>query len=141
MIVTAVVGLVAVLALPSFAKARRTSRIVAFTENLRHAYDAFQQYAVDYGTYPPDVNRGVTPNGMSGYLGSLDWTKPTPLGGTWDWDRNSQGVSAGISVIPDAPMSSSAADFLEVDQRIDDGHLTTGSFILNGDRYTFVVEQ
>jgi len=81
--VTAVVGLVAVLALPSFAKGPGElrglwrSRRIYVTPMMRSS-----SMPSITALIPPDVNRGVTPNGMSGYLGSLDWTKPTPLGGT-----------------------------------------------------------
>jgi prepilin-type N-terminal cleavage/methylation domain-containing protein len=140
MVVVAVIGLLVALVLPSFAKAREQSKISAMTEQLRMAYAAFQEYAIDYGTYPPDVNRGVTPSGMSGYLGTLNWAAPTALGATWDWDANTEGVTAGISMVPPTQPTLTDPEYLAVDKAIDDGNLSTGAFIMNGNRYTYIVE-
>jgi prepilin-type N-terminal cleavage/methylation domain-containing protein len=135
MIVVAIIGLLAALALPAFAKARRRARVVRFCNDLRTATDAFARYAQDYGDYPPDSYPGITPTGMGGYLLNLDWTKPTPLGGQWDWEHNSVGVSAGISVVIDV-----TPEAQDVDNLIDDGNLSTGKFFSNSGRYTYVIE-
>jgi type IV pilus assembly protein PilA len=96
-------------------------------------------YAAEHNGYPPDVNRAIVPAGMSLYFGTkLDWTKPTPIGGDWDWDYNQFGFTAGVSVIGS---TASAAQMLEIDSKIDNGDLSTGQFQDKGNgRYTFIVE-
>jgi len=134
MVVVAIVGLVASIAIPSLIKARRESRISAFANDLRLALDAFELYAIERGGYPADVSRGVVPPGMAEYLPKMDWTAATPLGGNWDWERNAVGISAGISAVGN---DLSSADFRDVDRKIDDGNLSTGRFRhLGGSRYT-----
>ena len=137
MVVVAIVGLVASIAIPSLVKARRESRISAFANDLRLALDAFELYAIERGGYPADVNRGVVPPGMAEYLPDMDWTAATPLGGNWDWERNAVGISAGISAVGNDLV---AEDFLDVDRKIDDGNLSTGRFRdLGGKRYAYVI--
>lgn len=136
MVVVAIIGILATVAIPAFLKAREESRINALANDLRIAADAFEMSAMFTGDYPPDANRGVIPVGMADYLAKMRWTAKTPLGGRWDWERNAVGIQAGISVVES---QASASAFLTLDARIDDGNLATGNFVLNNDRYTYVM--
>lgn len=139
MIVVAIIALLAALAIPSFAKARTNAKVAKFCNDLRVISDAVQQYTIDHGDYPPDSYAGC-PTGMETYVPkNYDWSR-TPLGGAWDWDKNVVGVKGGLSVIFGGWVSASP-EFKAVDERIDDGNLSTGSFILNGDRYTYILEK
>ena len=137
MIVVGIIALLAVIAIPSFMRARETTRVTAFVNDLQKATDAFEMYAMERGNYPPDANRGVIPPGMESFLPKMNWTNTTPLGGRWDWERNTLGIRAGVSAVtPTAPPSA----FQEVDLRIDDGNLASGRFqFINSDRYTYIV--
>src|ERR1700720_3793969 len=87
MIVSGIISLLAVLALPAFLRARQRTQNTKFINALRVGAAAFDTYAMEHNGYPADVNRGIVPPGMSSYFGpTLDWTKPTPIGGQWDWD-------------------------------------------------------
>jgi prepilin-type N-terminal cleavage/methylation domain-containing protein len=139
MIVVAIIALLVVMALPSFLKAREKAQNAKFINGLRVATDAFQMYAMEHGSYPPDVNRGVVPPGMDLYFGpTFDFTKPTPIGGNWDWDYNVFGFTAGVSVV------NSGVDttrMQEIDAKIDDGDLTTGAFQNTAAaRFTLIIE-
>jgi prepilin-type N-terminal cleavage/methylation domain-containing protein len=138
MLVVTIIGLLAVIAVPSYLKAREQSRISAFVNDLRLAGDAFQLYAMQKGDYPPDANRGVVPDGMAEFLPEMNWAEPSPLGGTWDWERNVFGISAAISVVAsDSPESM----FCKVDEKVDDGDLTAGTFRrIANNRYAYVME-
>ena len=139
MIVVAIIALLVVMALPSFLRARQHAQNAKFVNALRIAVDAFQMYATENNTYPADVNRAVVPPGMALYFGpTLDWTKPTPIGGNWDWDYNVFGFTAGVSVVGS---SADVAQMTEIDAKIDDGNLSTGSFQNTAsDRYTSIIE-
>src|SRR5690349_11489928 len=79
MIVVGIIGLLALIAVPNFARARQTSQINRFASDIQTACDAFIQYSFDNGSYPPDVTPGVIPSGMSTYLSKMHWTDPTSL--------------------------------------------------------------
>jgi prepilin-type N-terminal cleavage/methylation domain-containing protein len=126
MIVVMIIALLAVIALPSFLRARQQAQNAKFINALRIATGAFEMYNMEHSAYPPDVNRGVVPPGMALYFGpTMQWNRPTPIGGEWDWDYNQFGFTAGVSVVGSA---ASIEQLTEIDQRIDDGDLSTGRF-------------
>ena len=139
MIVVSIIALLTVIAVPSFLRARQRAQNAKLVNGLRIASDAFQMYATEHGDYPADVNRATVPAGMDLYFGAnFDFTKPTPIGGNWDWDYKQFGFTAGVSVIGsgvgDTRMS-------EIDATIDDGDLNTGGFQNTAaDRYTSIIE-
>ncbi len=139
MIVVSIIALLAVMALPSFLRAREKAQNAKLINGLRVASDAFQMYAVEHNTYPADVNRGVVPGEMAQYFGpTFDFTARTPIGGNWDWDYQQFGFTAGVSVVGSGV---SDARMQEVDARIDDGDLKTGGFQNTAaDRYTSIIE-
>lgn len=139
MIVVAIIALLAVLALPSFLRARQRSRDAKFMNAVRIATDAFQMYAAEHNAYPADEQPGVVPPGMEGYFGTkLRWSSPTPIGGTWDWDVGVLGIKYGVSV--DSPAASDE-EMQTIDAAIDDGNVASGSFQhINGDRYTSLLD-
>src|ERR1700736_516176 len=95
MIVVSIIALLAVMAVPSFLRARQRSQNAKFVNALRIASGAFETYAAENNGYPPDVSRATVPAGMATYFGPmLDWTKPTPIGGNWDWDYKVFGFTA-----------------------------------------------
>ena len=139
MIVVSVIALLAVIAVPSFLRARERAREGKFVNALRVASGAFEMYAAEHNGYPPDVNRGIVPAGMADYFDpTFDWTKPTPFGGNWDWDYNTLGITAAVSAVG---TNASAQTMLDIDTQIDDGDLSTGGFQDKGSgRYSYILE-
>jgi prepilin-type N-terminal cleavage/methylation domain-containing protein len=140
MIVVSIIALLALMALPGFLRARQRAQDAKFMNALRVANDAFQMYATENNAYPGDVNRAVVPAGMAMYFGpTLNWTKPTPIGGNWDWDYHVFGFTAGVSVVGSP---ADVTQMTDVDANLDDGDLSTGGFKSTaGDRYTSILEQ
>jgi type IV pilus assembly protein PilA len=138
MIVVAIIGLLAAIAIPCFARARERSLNVRFAADLQVAKAAFSEYAMEHGKYPADTMPGVVPDGMVEYLRRIEWTKPNTLGGQWDWDNAQFGIKAGVSVY--RPTASSA-QMLLLDQTIDDGNLFTGEFRSRTDGYIGIIEE
>jgi prepilin-type N-terminal cleavage/methylation domain-containing protein len=139
MIVVAIICLLALLAVPSFLRARQRAQNTRFINALRVASSAFDTYAVEHNSYPVDVNRGIVPPGMSTYFDdTLKWTSTTPIGGNWDWDKDVFGFKAAVSVV--SP-TASVQQLTEIDAAIDDGDLTSGRFqaMVNG-RYSCILE-
>lgn len=140
MIVVAIIALLAVVALPSFLRARQRAQNAKFINALRIASGAIDTYAMENNAYPPDSTRGVIPPGLATYLDeTLGWTANTPIGGQWDWDFNVFGIKAAVSVVgATAPMD----QILSIDRTFDDGDLTTGRFqTIAADRYSEIVER
>ena len=139
MIVVAIICLVAVIAVPSFLRARQRSQNTKFINALRVASSAFDTYAVEHNSYPADVNRGIVPPGMSTYLDtSLNWTGTTPIGGQWDWDKDVFSFKAAVSVVNP---TASVQQLTEIDAMIDDGDLTSGRFRAQiNSRYSCILE-
>ena len=138
MIVVAIVGLLAALAIPSLAKARTESQISRFMNDLRIAVNAFETYSTAAGGYPADKTPSVMPEGMSNSLENVDWAGRTPIGGRWDWDRGVFGVTAGVSVFRPAL---TRAQMRRIDARIDDGDLDSGMFRRRNQGYISIIEE
>jgi prepilin-type N-terminal cleavage/methylation domain-containing protein len=139
MIVVAIIALLAVIALPGFLRARQQSQNAKFVNALRVAAGAFDTYCMEHSAYPADVNRAIVPAGMDTYFGpTFDWTKPTPIGGNWDWDANVFGFGAGVSVVEAAADNTQV---LSIDEKIDDGDLSSGHFRQTAsNRYTDILQ-
>jgi hypothetical protein len=114
---------------------RAIDRVV---EDLRSATLAFREYIQQYKTAPEPANFGEAPRSAAPFLTQVTWGKPTPVGGYYRWlggqaKKSDPGSMAsgriGIAAFPPAPpISLSAEDLLEIDQRIDDGNLSAGDF-------------
>ncbi|HWM24795.1 MAG TPA: type II secretion system protein [Chthoniobacterales bacterium] len=139
MIVASIIALVAVMALPSFLRARQRAQNTKFINALRVASGAFDTYAIEHGNYPPDVFRGIVPPGMGPYFqSSFDFTGPTPIGGQWDWDKDVFGFKAGLSVVSPNALHPQLRD---IDTSWDDGNLVTGHFQeAASSRYSHILE-
>ncbi len=138
MIAITIMGILAMLAIPAFQRAMWHAANARFAADLNTATAAFEMYAMENGTYPPDVSRGEMPSGMEPYLEKMQWTEPTSLGGLWDWDYRVFGVLAGVSVAePSAPVE----QIRLLDEMIDDGNLGSGTFRPRSDGYIYVIEE
>lgn len=137
MIVVVIIGLLAALAIPAFARVRQKAQNSRFLSDLRTFSQAFETYAQVNGRWPNNAGSGAIPAGMSGDFNEANWRGRNSVGGRWNWDRNINGVSAGISTtnvtVDDAQMTA-------IDAVIDDGNLTTGYFQKISDRFTYILE-
>ncbi len=137
MIVVVIIGLLAAMGLPVWAKARRNALSSTFISNLRVASYAAQTHQFETGVWAPEVGPGIAPPELIPYLNKLNWTDRTPVGGRWDWEQNNNGCIAGVGVFEP---SAGSAQMQEIDQKIDDGVLTTGRFQTRGSSYVYILE-
>ncbi len=124
MIVVAIIGLLAALALPSFQKARINSQNSAFKNDLRIIEAAINQCIFDTKSYPADVNEMIIPEELIPYLKNMDWSIPTPIGGHWDYDYN-WGLTCGIGILDPARSEAEMAEL--------------GDFVQYGGQYIQVI--
>ena len=137
MIVVAIIGLLAGIAIPSLARARTRAQITRVANDLRIFGDAFQQYAMIVGQFPNDTHL-VLPPGMSEYINPSKWGEKA-LGGNYNWEGPDYYPYAGISL---TDMSAPAEAIQQLDEICDDGNLATGGFRLTpNSRYTYILEE
>ncbi len=144
MIVVAILALLSALAIPAMVQYRKETENVLFINALRVRRDAFKVYNLKWGGYPAETPAGVCPTEMTNYFSDLDWSQPTPIGGTWDWDYGRFGVTAAVSIVD--PVRT-PTEMEEMDGRCDDGDLRSGAFRLAGNppaggtaRYMLIIE-
>lgn len=134
-VVIVIVGVLASLAIPVFMKVRYQSMGSRIANDFRQYRSAFVVYYMEEGSLPPDANPGVLPSGMEGSL--VNFTVEAPNGDLWDWEYQSVGVTAGLSLVG---MNTPEIVMERVDELLDDGDLGAGQFSLNGARYTWRLE-
>ena len=138
MLVVGVIGIMLMIAVPNFLKARNTSQTIRFVSDLRAIESAYLQYSFQHFAFPPDAAPGIVPAGMSDYLARIDWDKTTTLGGNWDWSPDIAGFGHAVRLVN----SSVTDETMEIaDRRIDDGNLATGSFRIYTDgTFIYLIE-
>ncbi len=105
MIVVAIIGILAMISVPSFIRARERSRATAAASDLRAFEQAFHAYNLEYGQYPqrsftpPYVifRVGELPDAMQGYIKARNWERETPCGGQYSWTASQHSFSGGGS--------------------------------------------
>jgi prepilin-type N-terminal cleavage/methylation domain-containing protein len=99
MIVVAIIGLLAAIAIPNFVRARQTSQTNACINNLRQIDAAKQQWALENGKQATDTPTSTSLNVYVGRnMNGADLYCPLSKGQTWG------GYSAGINAINVLPV-------------------------------------
>ncbi len=138
MIVVVIVGTLASIAIPTFEKAKRSGYVSRIMNDYRVFRTAFETHAMETGSWAPDGDTNNLPATVRPYLENSAWFEPTPLGGYWDWELDRLGYRASIGLA----YSSDMPEVMEkVDERLDDGDLSTGRFVKAGGRYLLVLEE
>ena len=139
MIVVVIIGLLAAMALPAFKRVQQSAQTNRAVNDFRVFTQAFETYATQNGTWPPNAGTGVVPTGMSGDFKTSVWAGATSIGGRWNWDRNLGSVIAGVSIVN---FTATDAQLALIDAKLDDGDLSTGHFQkVSGTRVTYILEQ
>ena len=129
MIVVVIIGLLAALAIPAFQRVQRASQNARIVNDFRVFTQSFEIYNSQNGTWPGNAGAGVVPSSpvsMNGDFKVATWQAVTVLGGRWNWDNNtSSGGNAGVCI---SSYTCTDEQMQEIDEKIDDGDLTTGHF-------------
>ena len=140
LIVVVILGVLAAIVIPAYAGSTDDSAQQAFIASIRKIADIATYHYQLTGEYFENSTCGQMPAGMDNYMRESVWIQNTPIGGKWNFDRDSYGFrsSFGVHFHDGAPQSE--AYMLEIDTAFDDGDLTTGSFRkLADDRYYYIV--
>lgn len=129
MIVVVIVGLLAVLALPAFKKARINAQASVIVNNFRSFSGSFQTYNLDTGEWPAEhMVAGAVPPGMEGTLKASDWIEGCPINGYYAFENPDDGNSVAVLLVAN---DMNIALQTRVDTLMDDGDLATG--LIRGD--------
>ncbi|MEM7144773.1 MAG: prepilin-type N-terminal cleavage/methylation domain-containing protein [Verrucomicrobiota bacterium] len=139
-IVITIIGIIAAFALPTITGVTDGAKLTATAADLKNFGKAFYGYRMLEGSWPPDSHRTVpvAPN-ITSYVPPQSFEKETPISGYYNWEGPDSYPYAGVSIEgSSAPFST----FLAIDEMIDDGDLSTGSFqeTPNG-RFTWIIEK
>ncbi len=145
-IVVLIISILAALAIPTFKRITLEARASTVMNDLRVFSDAYQNYVHEKGDWPPGSGvPGQFPDGMEGYLGQTSWTRVSPIGGSYTWDPNStqsgERYRAVIVIATDGDnkVTIDRNQLLEIDRKIDDGNLDTGTFRLGYRNYPIYI--
>jgi len=129
MIVIAIIGLVASIAIPSWQRSRKRAQADALINELRVTGDAFQVYSAEHGVLPPNSSGfGVIPAGMASYMPqSSTWTGVSPTGGYWVfWNFSPTGVWGFNGIIGVYNPNFDPDQLTQIDTALDNGDPNTG---------------
>ncbi|MDD2765670.1 MAG: hypothetical protein PHE83_17040 [Opitutaceae bacterium] len=136
MVVVVIIGLLAAIAVPGVQRHQRRTQNTRFINDLRVIRDAIEVYTFEKGRYPVDGAAGFPPE-LNPLFPPAQWSKPTAVGGVWDWDYKQFGYMAGISVYQPTV---SVAQMQEIDRMIDDGDLSKGIFRARSNGYIYILQ-
>ncbi len=147
MVVVLIISVLATLAVPAIQRTRMKAKTAAIVGDFRTFASAFETYAQETGKWPAEAAAGSIPSGMGGRLSRTAWRRKTPMGGcyNWEYDRVHFGVrykaAIAISATAAAPLPLDVAQLTDIDERIDDGNLMSGSFRLGtGNIPLFIIQ-
>ena len=138
MVVVAIIGLLAAVAIPAFDRSRDNAYANRLANDFRVFAGAFETHALENGTWAPDGNGNDLPATVEPYLEDTAWFEDPPTGGYWDWEADRFGFKAAIGL---SPAQNMPEVFVKLDAILDDGNLATGEFRKASDRYLYILER
>ena len=154
MVVVSILGIIAGFTYPAILRALRYKENSEIARKFQEAAQAFELYEAENYEWPEDDTPAQIPSEMMAddyyyfrYYGITDengvgwWTEDTEIGGRWDWDEfvYSADWHADIIAVSISNPTIDKDQLEELDKLIDDGDLTTGSFIKWDGSYHFLL--
>ncbi|MDO8631375.1 MAG: prepilin-type N-terminal cleavage/methylation domain-containing protein [Phycisphaerales bacterium] len=134
MVVVLIISVLATLSVPAIQRTKMKAKTAAIVSDFRTFATAFDTYAQETGKWPAEAGVGVIPPLMVGRLNTTAWKRQTPMGGRYNWEYNRLhfGVrykaAISISATAASPLPLDVTQMTDIDERIDDGDLMSGSF-------------
>ena len=136
LIVVVILGVLAAIIIPLFSDVRSDTEKVAFAAEAQTFAKAAYMYMNETGLLLEDSASGTLPTGWDPYVNVGRWTSETPIGGVWDMEQNSFGMTAGFGVHFNGVPNPGDTFMQDIDRILDNGDLNTGGFRkIAGDRY------
>ncbi|ADE56045.1 type II secretion system protein [Coraliomargarita akajimensis] len=138
MIVVAIIGLLAALAMPVFSKVRQAARHSRLANDMRQFSDAINQFALETGDFPADTSVGQISDGLAKYIKVDSWHSRPIIGGSWDVARDGGSYICAVGVVDYEVTEAELAAF---DKRFDDGDFSTGLYQKQDSGYFRIVQR
>jgi prepilin-type N-terminal cleavage/methylation domain-containing protein len=142
-IVVVMIGILAALAASRYGSYDRLSAQATFINDIRIFRQAAEVYYDQTGTWLEDSSSGRLPGGWGPYVDADRWESATPIGGCWDFENESFGLTSAFGVhFYRYPPRRDDSYMVQIDAEFDDGDLSTGMFRkIAWDRYYCVMEE
>lgn len=143
MIVMLILGILASLVIARVRVATDDASRATFLTNIRAFAEAAQRYRLATNEYLPETESGVVPVGFETYIKPEGWVQRTPIGGMWDVEFNTFGVTSALGIhFTGTDAQPDDVYMQEIDASMDDGDLTTGDFQkLAADRFYLIIAE
>ena len=142
LLVVAILGVLASIVVKTFADVTQDAAQTVFATDLKIYAKSAYLFQQETGDFPEDSGTGVCPAGWEPYIDELKWEAGTPIGGQWDFEFDSFGMTSGFGVHFQAGPRKDDEYMTGVDLAVDDGNLATGAFQkIADDRYYYVLLQ
>ena len=141
LIVVVILGILASIVIAQFRNASDDAVRATFLINGKTFVEAAMRFQLDTGQFLEDSSSGALPAGFEQYVQAEKWVGGTPIGGVWDAELNSFGITSALGVhFNGSGATRDDAYMAQIDAAVDDGDLATGSFRkIAGDRYYFII--
>ncbi len=141
LVVVVILGILASVVIAQFRDASDDAMRAAFLITGKTFVESAMRFQLDTGQFLEDSSSGALPAGFEQYVQAEKWVGGTPLGGVWDAELNSFGVTSALGVhFNGSGVTRDDAYMAQIDAAVDDGDLATGGFRkIAGDRYYFIV--
>lgn len=127
MIAVAIIAILALLSWPALERARQSTQVAAFANDIRQFISAVDTYTVQQGQYPPNALPGEADDKLKEYLPLDFMDRETPIGGQWDLDMD--GIARVTAAVGVGNLASLDMELIvRIDFAIDDGNIVTGNF-------------
>ena len=138
MVVVSVVGMLSVMAWPSFQRVQRETTATRLSNDFRVYSATFEMHALEQGKWADDGIGNELPDSIKPYFSNSGWSSEPPTGGYWGWEKGTLDYTAAIVLVP---ASDNIELFIRIDRILDDGNLATGNFLKLPSRYLYILER
>ena len=98
LIVIVILGILAAIVVPTTKSVSREAEQSRFASNLHTFVSQAELYRVKTGDHVEDGSSGIVPPGFEPYVRIKDWESGTPVGGVWDTEKTSFGITSALGV-------------------------------------------
>ena len=141
LVVVVILGILAAIVIAATGTTSKEASQTGFVQDVKTFTQAAILFKVRTGRYLEDSSSGAVPSGFEDYIDENAWIRGPWIGGAWDAELASYGITSAVGVHFDAADTRKDDAFmLEVDAMFDDRALATGSFRkIANDRYYSII--
>jgi len=140
MIVVVIVGLLNFLAIPAINQVRYKATSTRIANDYRVFRIAFETYHFEQAEWPRSAAFGEIPRGMEDYLREAVWGERFQGARGWRWIRQGGRNNRRCFIQLRYRGRDTRTMMAQVDAILDDGDLSSGTFIRSGNNYRYILK-